>query len=169
MKFALRAWYCALFITKVSKTLAYHLRTVPNTEVKVEAPIRPTGCPARDQLRADLRVTGTASYRQATTDYEVSIVSTFAASYTQPRGAQPPNEAIQVYQLRREDVKTCKYAHLTPNGFHLIVMTASGTLFTQTSRIFKFWRKKMGPPTYSSLLMNISLGLLRIRAQNYVL
>ena len=79
----------------VKKTLTYHLRTVPNTEVEVEAPIRPTGRPARDQLRADLRVTGTASYRQATTDYDVSIISTFAASYTQPRGAHPPTKLFR--------------------------------------------------------------------------
>ena len=153
----------------IKKTLDYHLRTIPNTQVQMEPPVRVGDRPTRNQLRADLRVTGPASYKQATTDYDLSIVSTFAAAFQQPRGSVTADEIIESNLAKREAEKIAKYAHLTPNGFHPIVMTSSGTLSRATFRIFKFWKKKMGPPTFSSLLMNISFGLLRMRARNYCL
>ena len=150
--------------------LAYHLRRVQGTEVTVEPHI-----PGRLD-RTDLRLVGPASYLQASSDYDLAIVSVFTVTVLPPSAARDPASLWQATKktiVERLDTKaaekTRRYAGLTPSAFHPIIFSSGGTPSSSTQLLLDFWRTVMTDETYLALYMSLGISLLRARARSFVL
>ncbi len=152
----------------VKKTLKYHIGIVPMTEVETEPRLAINGRVTSESRRPDLRIIGRGSYSTTTSDYDVTVHSLFAQTVVSVRGrGNSVEEFIANCLKKEEEVKRRRYSHLVPGSFHPIVMTSNGTLSPDTLKVFKFWKKKLGRITYSSLIMHIGIGLLRYAARNF--
>ena len=150
--------------------LAYHLRRVQGTEVTVEPHI-----PGRLD-RTDLRIVGPASYLQASSDYDLAIVSVFAVAVVPPSAARDPASLWQATKktiVERLDTKaaekTRRYVGVTPSAFHPIIFSSGGTPSSSTQLLLDFWRTVMTDETYLALYMSLGISLLRARARSFVL
>jgi hypothetical protein len=152
------------------KAIAYAARTVEGTTVTVEDYV------ADRRRRTDLRITGPASYQQASSDYDLTVVSLHAQGVAGPEGGgdgdallQETREVIKRYLDDKADAKTAIYAQHTPSAFHPIVFSAGGSMSTSTKQVFDFWRTVMSRSCYDKLLLNFGITLLRSRSRAFVL
>lgn len=153
------------------KTIAYHVKQIEGTTVKEEPALKTT------KDRTDLRVTGPGSYLQASPDYDVAIISVNAENFPALRVSQAGEDdlfdatqkQIEHFLLNIEQQKNRHYCALTESAFHPMIFTSAGTPSPTSHQVWKHWRDLMERAVYKSLLMDLSISLLRPRSRIVVL
>ena len=152
----------------VKKAISYHLRTDPKNEIITEPHV-----PGRLD-RTDIRITGPASFQQASSDYDVSVTSLLSQGVPEtisnlPIDSPLEDKVIHQHLHRIAAHKVNRYAHNLNGACHPIILSSAGTLSKSTQEIFKHWKEVLPRSTYDSLLVNIGIGLLRARSRLFYL
>lgn len=152
----------------VKIALTYSLRQVPNTTVKTEPHVE-----GRTD-RTDLRVIGTASYQQASSEYDVMVSSPFAERLKAVNRTPPPGKALDLRQAGLDSItehldtqarlKNNKYTS-SRACFHPLIFSSGGCMSASTKRVFAFWQTVMAAEVYVNLRLSLSVSLLRARAR----
>ena len=153
----------------IKKILAYHLKLVPNTEVQLEPHL------VGRNDRTDLRINGQGSYLQASSDYDVAIVSIFSRVAIPPPASDDPKHllqaaknAIHIRLASKADEKRRHYNGLTPGAFHPVIISSGGSLEKKAQLILEFWQTLMPPQNFSALQLALSISLLRARGRTWI-
>jgi hypothetical protein len=149
----------------VKHLLAYSLRQVKGTVVQVEPHL-----PGR-QERTDLRISGPASFQQAATEYDLSIVSIFsqaAAARLAGNGLErlaAASAKVKEYLEDKGREKVRRYGGRTTAPFHPIILSLGGSMSPSTASIFAHWASAMTQEVYRQMELSISISLIRARAR----
>ena len=149
---------------KVKHQIKYHVEQIEGTTVKVEQQVQNQN---KRKDRTDLTISGPGSFRQDTSEFDVSITSVFCQSFPQVPVSETEDlfamvqEKIQFHLSTKEVLKNRHYSSMTKNAFHPFILSSAGTPATNTKEILNHWRELMEPQVYAALSMSISINLLR--------
>jgi hypothetical protein len=150
------------------RVLAYHLRKEPNTEIVVE-PHVPDG-----RARTDLRITGPVAYRSTSCELDLTIVSPFRVQARHFARAGDPassdafrsaTRGLERFLVSKETEKNARYQGQTASHFYPLVMSLGGTLSPMSRMLFEHWRACLGSYSYTQMMYELSVSLLRARAR----